>query len=725
MAATSTWRTSLNLHQFCKQLKENNAKDSLKKIAFDSKELIVTTYDGDLFVWDAYSSHMVYFRLKNLLPEAKEKAHRYQILQCTDSPRFDVEGLIINQSASHIIVWGLSGIKVVELPRRYGRYGEFEGGKDIVSCRTIQIAERYFASQQGVRLREAAWHPGSSSDSHIVLLTSDNVLSIYDLADPEKAMKTFDLDSGSRFDFNPSPTKIRLSSALGETAVSFDFGPATELKTRQRLGVSTLQETLPVWPVYIVKGNGDVMVVYTSLRFTRNEHLPVQGPLMMCPPADDNYGLDACTIRCLNISPPVVVIATCEGKLHHCVVMATEDDDISISGHSSLGPTPNASIYEPVLEPTLWVYESVELELSLTTTDINDDRPIEDDFSCPIRIIKDPCTSTRYHCCHGAGVHSVALPWLSCVHRFLTGDNNESSLPHNQECVVEHLVCTKPLPSSPAAPILGLDIITDPSLSPTLLSLTSDYEFVALPLSTKSSSLNEPRSLLSDSPGPAVTSPLRQLNREPFDQHIAKILLRNSSHPVLKSGPKSELSQQECFQLLTRATQVFREEYIQKQDLARQEIETRVRILHEQKKQQQRDINSLSQSRNILQDKGEGLASKLNSAQESQDSLLRRLDQIMRKIQSRVPMLSDAEKHMLRELKTLKGNLDTFAKKLQQVKIKQDFQARTAAGDRQGPGSPAIQKAQIGQLQHILKQEGEEIADLMKKITQLKMETNS
>ncbi len=59
--------------------------------------------------------------------------------------------------------------------------------------------------------------------------------------------------------------------------------------------------------------------------------LPILGPLMMCPPADDNYGLDACSIVCLNITPPVVVIATCEGKLHHCVIMQSEDgDDISI-----------------------------------------------------------------------------------------------------------------------------------------------------------------------------------------------------------------------------------------------------------------------------------------------------------------------------------------------------------------------------------------------------------
>ena len=46
-------------------------------------------------------------------------------------------------------------------------------------------------------------------------------------------------------------------------------------------------------------------------------------------------------------------------------------------------------------------------------------------------------------------------------------------------------------------------------------------------------------------------------------------------HFNIRSSASAELSQQECFQLLSRATQVFREEYIQKQDLALQEIEKR------------------------------------------------------------------------------------------------------------------------------------------------------
>jgi hypothetical protein len=55
--------------------------------------------------------------------------------------------------------------------------------------------------------------------------------------------------------------------------------------------------------------------------------LPTQGPLVMCPPAEDNYGVDACSILCLDTSPPVIVMATCDGSLHHCLVLPTSATD--------------------------------------------------------------------------------------------------------------------------------------------------------------------------------------------------------------------------------------------------------------------------------------------------------------------------------------------------------------------------------------------------------------
>ncbi|XP_041349036.1 nucleoporin 88-like [Gigantopelta aegis] len=727
MAASNSWCNGLNSHQFCKLLKENNVKDSRKKLTSDAKELILT-HDCDLYVWDSYACHLIYFNIKNLLPEAKpkDKANRYQTLLCTHAPMFDVEALTLSPSGSHIAVWGQLGIKVLELPRRCGKYAEFEGGKEIIACRTISIAQRYFAIRQGLKLHRVMWHPGSRSADHLALLTSDNIFSIYDISEPDKPVQMIHLDDGE-FDFNVSPSKMTLSTALGETAVSFDFGPPVELKVKERLGIVTNDDDIQVWPAYIVKGSGDVVIAYTALNQERQIKLPVQGPLVMHPPADDNYGVDACAILCLNSTPPVLVVTTREGKLHHCLVLAGCDEaDISFQSDSSWQRSFDSSIFQKIEEPALFVLESVELELSLTTTRVENDEVIGNDFTCPVRLVKDPVNCERYHCCHGAGVHSVVLPWIQSIHKFISDvDGGCAGLPENEECVVEHLVCTKPLSASPPAPILGMDIVNDPtelSLKQTLLALTSDMEFVALPLRIKHHSPSAV--LFSDSPGSSVESPLRQLYREPFHNHIERILQRNSSNPLLKSGKKSELSQQECFQLLSRATQVFREEYIQKQSLAHLEIETRVRILQEQKKLQLSDIQSLQESRNILRDKAQGIAEKIETARDEQEKILKRLESVTRKIQSRIPMLSDAEKTMQRELKLIKANLETYQRSLEQVSIKQKYQERQLSQKTlESSKNIGVDQKQVVQLRVIIKHEGDEISDLMKKVNQLKMDT--
>lgn len=59
----------------------------------------------------------------------------------------------------------------------------------------------------------------------------------------------------------------------------------------------------------------------------------MHGPLSMYPPADDNYGVDACSILCLQSVPPVVVIATCSATLYHCVLLTCAEDEDEDDNH--------------------------------------------------------------------------------------------------------------------------------------------------------------------------------------------------------------------------------------------------------------------------------------------------------------------------------------------------------------------------------------------------------
>ena len=48
----------------------------------------------------------------------------------------------------------------------------------------------------------------------------------------------------------------------------------------------------------------------------------------------------------------------------------------------------SSTIYENPSEASIFVYESVELELSLATSRVDPYEPVEEDFTCPIKIVK-------------------------------------------------------------------------------------------------------------------------------------------------------------------------------------------------------------------------------------------------------------------------------------------------------------------------------------------------
>ncbi|OWF40258.1 Nuclear pore complex protein Nup88 [Mizuhopecten yessoensis] len=576
MAGVDNWRTCLNDQPFCKQLRENNAKDSRQKRCSTSKGL-TAVQGGDLYVWDSFASHLVFYNLKNLLPEcADRERNQAQILLCSNAPRFDVEFLTFNPSGSLVALWGQSGITVLELPKRWGRYAELEGGKPSITCKSVSIASHFFASHKGAGLQQVLWHPGSESDTHLTFLMSNGILSVYNVQFPDIPTQVIHLDSHGA-DLSQTTSCISVATALGERTMGFDFGPSIQLSRRASLSQSSLYsqtDSITVWPAYIVKGNGDMLVAYTDLHSGSPVKLPPQGPLLMHPPAEDNYGVDACAVCCLGEAPTVLVIATCEGKLHHCIVLPSSspeyqgDNDWSTSAGST-------GQFEGAPDVSLYVYESVELELTLTMADGD----LEEELTCPIRLLKDAVNSDWYHCCHAAGIHTVILPWLSNLQTFCFDDGADlQDLPEQQECIVEHLICTKPLPSSPPSPVLGVGVVREADLGTSLLALTSDIDFVSLPL----------REFLIAAPvsvRPSMSAPHKSLSR----------VIDAESHKSASQGALNVIT-----------------------------MSCRVRILTELKQQQQQDLGDLEISRTRLHESAQELAIRYDDCQEAHDSILRR-----------------------------------------------------------------------------------------------------
>ncbi|MCI4394556.1 hypothetical protein PGIGA_G00170270 [Pangasianodon gigas] len=716
--AADRWRDELPGHEiFCKLQESRNLEPQgtsrriVKNLTF--------CLNGDLFVWDNVKSVFYTTNLRQLNSELTSHTAKYQTLMCINPPLFEVCQVLLSPTQYHVALIGQRGATVLELPQRWGKKSEFEGGRLEINCKTIPVAERFFTSSTSVTLRQAAWYPSETEEPHLVLLTSDNTIRFYSLKEPQTPARVLPV-SQSDEESTIHPRGRSYAASLGEIAVAFDFGPLVDAP--RHLTGTRLKEDLLVYPLYILYGNGETFLSYTSLTYVNLGKL--LGPLPMYPAAEDNYGYDACAVLCLPCVPNILVIATEAGILYHCVVLeAEEEEDGGAVERWSRGS-------ETV--PSLYVFECVELELTLKLAAGEEEDPTDSDFTCPIRLHGDPLCQHRYHCTHEAGVHSVGLAWFNKLHKFLQSDEEDKDslqeLAAEQRCIVEHILCTKPLTSSLPAPVRGFWIVSDLSLGATMICITSTYECLLLPLLSSIRPPSPP--LLCSRVGAeegSVSSPLRGLAHDSFEQHIRNILARSSTNPLmLRSGDKdSSTPTPECLQLLSRATQVFREEYILKLDLAREEMQKRVKLLTSQKNKQLEDLTMCREERKSLREAAERLADKYEDAKYRQEAIMNRMKHVLGSLRSQLPVLSDSEKDMKKELQTINDQLRHLGNSITQVNMKKDYQKKQMdKGSSSARATITLNAHQRKCVQGVLKEQGEHIADMMKQIKDIKNHFN-
>ncbi|KAM9811849.1 nucleoporin 88 isoform X1 [Syngnathus typhle] len=696
---TDRWLNSLANHDIFKKIRDgldSEPKTSERALAKN----LTFCLGADFFLWDDVERVFYTTNLRQL-NVAEEHGESFQTLLCLNPPRFPVCQLLLSPTHGHVALVGQRGATVLELPQRWGKRSEFEGGSSRVNCRTTPVAERFFTSSPSVSLRQAAWYPSETGEPMLVLLTSDNTIRFYGLRAPlapVKVVQVSDDDGG-----NVCATARSYAASLGEIAVAFDFGPVTHVRER------------PVYPLYILYENGETYLCHTS-QTNRVSVSKRVGPLPMYPAAEDNYGYDACAILCLPCVPSILVIATETGKVYHCVVLESEDEDDTAPRWIAGGV------------PALYVFECVELELTLRVAP-GDDAEEESDFSCPIRLHRDPLCPRRYHCTHEAGVHSVGLIWLDKLQTFLhTGDDDKDGLPElaaERRCAVEHIVCTRPLASSRPAPVQGFLIVADLALGATMICVSASYECILLPLLSSVRAPSPPLLCTQSNPG-SGSSPLRGLAGSSFEQHVRNILARGSANPLLLKAGDGEPSPQERLQLLSRATQVFREEYILKQDMAREELQKRVKLLRGQRAKQLEEMAQCREERRSLRETAERLADKYEDAKYRQEALAERVKRMLAGQQSRLPILSNSEKDMRKELQAMSEQLRHLDICIKQVKMKMEYQktqvdkdAPLAAGEAPGRASILLSGPQKKVVQDVLREEGQQIVDMMKRVKEM------
>jgi len=270
-----------------------------------------------------------------------------QVMELTECPRFRVEGIQVSRTGLWVAVWGIDGVTVVKMPSRCGVGGKIAGGKGKVFCRTVNILD-----SQDEEVQSVAWHPGSTLETHLVILTRNGRIMLHDVDEDESLVNELKISAVGK-----------VATALGEVAVDLSFGGAGESEN--------------CWPLFVLYGNCDIYCVSASL----GQEWEFEGPLEVMPQREDNYSGEASSLIVCN---GIVALATVGGVIYHSIVLGGETT-------------------------SLHTYERVELELGVVQSSAKSST-----FDCPVRLTTDG-RSARYIAYHRAGLHQVQLPMVALL----------------------------------------------------------------------------------------------------------------------------------------------------------------------------------------------------------------------------------------------------------------------------------------------------------------------
>lgn len=643
----STDYLALNNHKLFENLREILPKDIIKT------QNILTVNDGLLFVWNFQDACVLTLNLKRSLC-CKDAGISHQILLPNSSSHFPVDCLTVNNSNTLLVVSGASGVLVLELPERCPPYGSFANNREIIYCRSHNLDEQLFVRHPSVEVRQIRFHPGSPKDTHVLILTSDNALRLYGIENSTAVALTV-YNVGERPKGVMPGSKSFFLELYGETAVDFDFGPPEELVsksivrcpfTNKTVATSKLLDDFSsnnklVWPIYLVNGIGSIFYILIDLNDKNVGH--VKGPLLIVPSCDQSYTNDACSLICIPSTPPLLCIAENNGTISHAVILPSkyeETDELDVGR----GPF-------QVPDRAAFILETVELELGLASTNALSD------YCCPVFLHADKSQLGHYFATHETGVHSITVPAVDALTKFVHGTEEDDLLEAivNQPSTADYLLCTKMTSSKNINPIIGFALYYDPI---SVMALLAQGQLVSL-LMVAFSRVDVTDDYELEDIG-AFNSPLKKMLSEPFDSKIQRILKDVPYQPIIKVSHIREHSQEECYELLKRTAASFREGHFKQLEKAREEIEKHIKILEMLKKHQNNELERFSKEKQALQEKAETLAEKYEDTKEKQDLLRKRCEKLLLLLAQTKVKPSQAEEKFTKDLRDAQTQIKKF-----------------------------------------------------------------
>ncbi|KAH7032466.1 nuclear pore component-domain-containing protein [Linnemannia elongata] len=464
---------------------------------------------------------------------------QHKVLKVQDVD-FDIRRLVLNQDGKLLAIVGDEKIVIAATPSKSSK----QDSKPVIKCKSFVLGEFYHINKGESKVVKVLWHPLSKGFTHLVVLTHDGLLRMYDVA--------ADIDEPEQiYSFRDEGVTSRAYGMDVLQAASFCFGskysPWGQLAVYGLTREGDLYMVCPVMPqtctlnatdldeirkqieesasqespeTALVKKNWINKVVESIQPHPFSEEMVLvqnpslksgkvsrQGPFLYKPAPidlddDDNRAYD---ILCLeNEVAEVIAMAHSSGKVDICIALDRPTGRWSLPSKPKTRGTYGLDDDDDDDEerlPEVSVYESVDLGLlkvfatssassggayGLTETRMGIvNRPV---------LVADTMYGDTFYIYHEAGAHCISIrPWLDELTAiYESGSSNQQHIAlmnkffaSKIKSAVGSVVNTRPTKASPPAPIIGLSIVTDAYLDYSLLLLTSSLQLIGMELTPR------------------------------------------------------------------------------------------------------------------------------------------------------------------------------------------------------------------------------------------------
>lgn len=702
MADLSTFQSSLSKHSIWDQCITNNVEVPGKPNS------LMVVKENELYVCENSSSTFSCIRHLNLKNyksnclkndfDSNSIKNNFKRIESDRRIDYKVNQITINKNGKLMALIGNNELHVMVLPQSIYQNINTE----VHHASTVSIGSDIFSSKCGISIVKAEWHPLSSTDSHLVILSSDGCLRMYDvsseLKEPEQCIYIGPQYYDEYRTFTPSyyvPGRSISGNKEEMEATSFYFGSGEDWES---------------FTLYILMRNGDVYAICPFLpsksiakkSLLENLSRSIEYKWKECNPddqfLDQQYRLQKCWIS-------TVLQNAKKAKSNE---VQEEDDDIEliINGNISRFKDIHPVIQGPCLfQPSPIEFDPDECELDNYANDIillktepisiiaiaytngkidvclnvspveafwtSDNEPNQE-FDLPILAVyetidinlKDTLPNPeknsikfmpdeRYpdvcYCYHQGGVHLLSFnTWYDSLKEIKPSDNLQQKFEDilKRKIPTEIKLIINTLTFGKENPIVGLAMTTNVYLGYSLYALSSSCRFAAveLPIRIKHTPLtfkNDKKDLQE------IETAFSTINIScPLPIHLSSKKVSSQLYPKFVN--------ENTLKFLAEQIKVARND-LTELEIYRNKILKRVNLQSEEFFKQLKTLNDIDQRlSSTIKDNSENLKDRIDNIIDNQSRLMHRADILLQILFDRCqPELSESEKKWFAELKHL------------------------------------------------------------------------